>query len=434
MDSIDRSNNIKKNIFWIFGLKIISIALTYIVIPVTYKFLSIELYGIWITIFSIMSWINYFDIGIGNGLRNKLAVCLANGDRIGAKSYISSAYIAIAFIGLLSLIIIIPISMFINWNKVLNTNLLTNTELVHIIIISSIFFAFNFTLNIIIPIIYGSQMSALANSSGILVNGFLLFIISFLILMNKTGLKFFIISFGISMVIGNILLSIIYYKKNPDLFPRLKLVDKNKLRDISVLGIKFFIIQIAVLLIFMSSNIIITQLLGPSQVTPYNIAYRVFNVITMLFGLIMTPFWSAFTDAYAKNDLGWMKIVIRRLNILMLGSIILIIIIAIFCKKIILLWIGEELYVSSSLIVNLAIYTIIVNWNNIYSYFLNGIGCVDIQVITAIVGGILIIPLSLFFIKSLKMQSEGVVLAQSISLFIFSVIGPIYAYKKLGGL
>lgn len=79
--------------------------------------------------------------------------------------------------------------------------------------------------------------------------------------------------------------------------PTLKLVDFNKAKDIFTLGLKFFVIQIAAILLYQTNNIIISQLLGPAEVTPYNIAFKYFSILSMIFMIILSPFWSAFTDA-----------------------------------------------------------------------------------------------------------------------------------------
>ena len=49
-------------------------------VPLTINYINPLQYGIWITISSIITWMSFFDIGLGNGLRNKLAQCLAIND------------------------------------------------------------------------------------------------------------------------------------------------------------------------------------------------------------------------------------------------------------------------------------------------------------------------------------------------------------------
>ena len=76
--------------------------------------------GLWFTILSVLHWVLYFDLGIGNGLRNCLTESLTLGDQKQAKTYISSAYVSIGAFCLISSLVFIAISFFINWNQVFN--------------------------------------------------------------------------------------------------------------------------------------------------------------------------------------------------------------------------------------------------------------------------------------------------------------------------
>ena len=60
-------------------------------------------------------------------------------------------------------------------------------------------------------------------------------------------------------------------------------------RPLLSLGVKFMIIQVAVLVLYMSSNLIISHLFGPQEVTPYNIAFKLFSAVSMGFTIIITP-------------------------------------------------------------------------------------------------------------------------------------------------
>ena len=91
------------------------------------------------------------------------------------------------------------------------------------------------------------------------------------------------------------------------LCPSLKLVDKRMIVSLFNMGMKFFLLQISAVVLFMTTNILISRYYSPEMVTPYQIAYRYFSVIQMLFFIICVPFWSATTDAYNKRDFEWIK-------------------------------------------------------------------------------------------------------------------------------
>lgn len=79
------------------------------------------------------------------------------------------------------------------------------------------------------------------------------------------------------------------------------------MRSVVGLGGQFFVVMFSMLFIFQLTNIILSRVQGPEAVTQYNIAYKYFNVLNMAANIILTPFWSAFTDAYIKRDYNWMR-------------------------------------------------------------------------------------------------------------------------------
>ena len=73
--------------------KALSMVISYLYVPVVLAYLGEVKYGVWTTILNVLSWITYFDIGIGHGLRNKLAENLdKEGNEIKCRKYVSSAY------------------------------------------------------------------------------------------------------------------------------------------------------------------------------------------------------------------------------------------------------------------------------------------------------------------------------------------------------
>ena len=118
----------------------------------------------------------------------------------------------------------------------------------------------------------------------------------------------------------------------------------------------FFVIQIACLILFTTSNLIITQLFSPNEVTPYNLAFKYISSVHMLFVIIQTPLWSAITDAFARKDYLWIgRAISRQLRIWTLCSLGIVLLI---CLKsfVFHIWIGDKLEIPYSLVVILGLY------------------------------------------------------------------------------
>jgi len=83
------------------------------------------------------------------------------------------------------------------------------------------------------------------------------------------------------------------------------------------------------------------------------------------------------------------------------------------------------------MIIFFAIYSFISIWNNIYAFFLNGIGKTRIQIFTSIIASLIHIPLAYILVKHFHYGSEGIVFSMTISLLFFAIAGPVQTYKIL---
>ena len=178
------------------------------------------------------------------------------------------------------------------------------------------------------------------------------------------------------------------------------------------------------------NTLIITRINGPAAVTPYNLAWRYFNMATVIFNLIVLPFWSAYTEAYVKEDFEWIKSANKGLiqvwALLVIGIIAMVIAANWFYR----IWVGPGFIVPFSLTAFMGLFIVIGSWNNIFAYFLNGTGKIKLQLIVSIFMAVINIPLSIYFDKYLGMGSPGVILATCVTLFPGVFINPVQ-FKKI---
>ncbi len=427
-DSETRTRAAKLHISLTFIYRALALALGFLLVPLTINYLDIEQYGIWMTLLSVMSWVAFFDIGLGNGMRNKLAEALAVNDIDLARIYVSTTYAVISLIALMIFVVFVVIVPLIPWNKVFNTATISNTELSIVVFTVGSLLLFGFVLSLCNQLFYAYQRASLPALQQLLLNLFALVVV-YLIVQYTTGeLLYLAIGYGLSVVLSKLLLTYYFLRKHGEAIPSLGYVDLRRMKEIASLGIKFFVIQIAVLIIFATDNIIITQVLGPEYVTPYVVIFKLFSVIMMGHTVLLTPLWSAYTEAYTKGDIRWIKSTLKKLNLLMIPIILSVSVLVLFARDIVDIWIGPEIEFPFLLVVLMGVYVIIAVWNNIYAYFVNGIGRIKPQMYSAILGGLINIPLSVYFAKYLDMGISGVILGTIISLSLFAVIGPIQTY------
>jgi len=429
-----RSIKAKKNILASFGLKGFSILVSFLLVPLTLDYLNPTKYGIWLTISSIVGWFGFFDIGLGNGLRNKLAEAFALKDYKLAKTYVSTTYAILSLIIGGVYILFLTINPFLDWSKILNTTPEMAGELSRIAVIVFTFFALRFVLKLIGVILTADQLPAYNNAFGPLGNLIALISIYFITKFSQGNLLYISVIYSAAPVIILIIASFYFFNgKYKYIKPSIKSVNIKYFKPLANLGVKFFILQISCLVIFSTDNMIITQILGPAEVTPYNIAFKYFGIPIMVFTIIITPYWSAFTDAITKNDIKWIKNSINKLIKIWLLVVVGVIVLLAISKHFYLMWVGDKVHIPFLLSAFMGLYAIISTWNNIFAYFINGVGKIKLQMYYGIIAMIINIPISIFFAKNLNMGSAGVILGTCASLIIGSFFAPLQSFKIIKG-
>jgi O-antigen/teichoic acid export membrane protein len=426
-----RSILAKKNIFDLIFIKGVSILIGLVLLPLTINYLTPEKYGIWITLSSIIGWFGFFDIGLGNGLRNHFAQALAQNDVELAKKYVSTTYAILGIIVFIVLVIFYIVNIFLDWNKILNLSkgqfLVGEISLLAIIVFS--FFCLRFIFGLITIILKADQHPAKASFLDLLSQALSLVIIFILTRSTKGSMLYLGIAVSAIPVCILIVANIWFFNgKYRPYKPELKYIDFSKGKSLLTLGLNFFVIQIAGILLYETNNIVILHLSGSMDVTYYNVAYKYFSVLIMGFTIIITPFWSAFTEAWYTKDLNWIRKVMRKLFRVWILILILSMMMLFFSRPVYRIWIGKEMNIPIIISLLVTIITLINIWNGIFSQFLNGVGKIFFQLILGISGAILNVPLAIFLGSRIGIQ--GVLIANIIVTSFGVFLYPIQ-YKKL---
>ena len=127
-----------------------------------------------------------------------------------------------------------------------------------------------------------------------------------------------LLNLGIIMAAAPVVLlsaaTLYYYRNDYKRYrPDFKTINFKYFKDLANLGIRFFIIQITVVIIMSANSIIITQIVGPEAVSQYQIANKYFGTVMLLFVIVTNTYWSAYTEAYVKKEFAWIKKVNRNM-------------------------------------------------------------------------------------------------------------------------
>lgn len=395
-NSDGRSSLIVKNILASFFIKGWSVLVQLMLVPTTLACLGVYENGVWLTISSVLIWIDNMDIGLGNGLRNKLAEAMAHNDYAKGQQYVSSTFAMLAIIIVPTCLLLIFLELFTDTYNVFNVDkgIVANLDIILVVttimVCSTFIFKFigNFYMGLQLPAVNnllvtsGNTISLLATYCIYLSGIHSLLLVA---LVNTAApLLVYIISYPIT-----------FSGRYSQLRPSIKSVKLSVAKELFSIGRSFFILQISGVMLFFSSNIIISNLFSPSMVTPYQIAHRYFMVATLIFTIVGVPYWSATTDAFARNDMEWIKRSNRILNRLILGLVLLLSLMIILADWIYGIWIDDKAYVPFKMTLIAGVYQFILIWSTRYSFVINGFGYLRLQLIMTVLAAIAYIPLAI---------------------------------------
>lgn len=396
----NRSVAVKKNIIGSFLLKGISITVSFLLVPATIGYVNAELYGVWLTLSSMMIWLGFADIGFTQGLKNKLTEAIAQNNWKRGKALVSTTYAMMFLIFLPVCIILEFIVPLVNWTSLLNVNPIYENEILRVMHVLVAFACLQMIVNVMVSVVAAFQKVALSGS--FLVIGNILSLINIYLLRAFFAPSLFSLVFAVSAmpILVTILATFILFNgRFKRVSPSWKTVDKFLIKDLFSLGYKFFIINIQVLVLYQSTNVLISYVSSPLEVTNYNVAYRLLNCGMMLYTMITAPLWPAYTDAYTKGDYDWMKAMRRKMERVLLLSMLACAVITLLSPIIYKLWIGDQVSVPFTMTLLVAIYVSVYCWMNLNGTLVVGMGKIQVETIVVLVGMVLHIPASLFLGK-----------------------------------
>lgn len=427
-----RTKNVTKHVLLSAIYKGGSILANFLLVPLSIKFLDTENYGIWLTLSSFIAWFSFFDIGLGNGLRNKFAEARAGNNTELAKGYVSTAYYSISLICLAFLIISLAISYFVDWAAVFNasSNLKGQLGLLMPIIFGC--FSLQLMLKLITSIYIGNQDHSMQGKIGLATAAGSLFLIWILTQTSNSSLLLFGAVFMALPVVLLLLLNLYAFTGDYKPYsPSRAFWKKEHFKDIFGLGLSFFVIQISIIVLFSTDNFIITQLFNPEAVVPYNLSFKYMSIASMVFTIILTPYWSSITDAYAKGELEWIKKAMKNLMVFTALIIGLIIVLVLISPWFYTWWVQDMVQIPFFLTVCMAIYFTILCTYSPFIFFMNGISKIRLQMYSFAIGALINVPLSIFLVKYTSLGVEGVIIATILCIFPNVILAPMQYFKLI---
>jgi O-antigen/teichoic acid export membrane protein len=387
-------------------------------------------YGIWLTLSSINTFVSIFDIGLGNGLRVKLAKAISENDITKVKVLISTTYASLTILLIPITILLIILSHQINWCSLFKIDSSRSQDIEQLISILMVFFSIRIILSLISTILTSYQRTGL-NSILDFISTLILSILIILI-----GKYQYLDLFKLGMIYSitpNLVLfayTIVFFlKDNKNIMPSIFNFEGHYLRQLLGLGGKYFLLQISTVIILSSGNFIIASFISTYEVTIYNLVQRYFSILPTIYGFIVVPLVPAYADAYYKNDYSWIKNKIKLMQIMWLVLLIIVLVLIFISNDFFRFWLGTGIKIPFILTFTMGIYWLIIGWGTIYTPFINGIGKVNMQLIQSAFGVILTLTVSPILIQKFHLGAVGFVIANLIALSFSAIIVSLQYHK-----
>lgn len=400
-------------------------------VPLAVRYLGSEGYGLWITISSAVTMFFVLDIGIANTLTNLISEAYANEDKEQAAASFTTAFWLVLGISALLGIAGWTLWPYVDWPAIFHVQ---NPALVHdtstAVGVAFIVFLCALPAGLASRVLAGYQELHAANLFA--AGGSLASLLGVVLVIHFHGsLPMLVAVYAGSQAAANaVCLAWICLFRKPWLRPLPSRFRAHLIGNIFHSGGQFFLIQIAGLVVFNTDNLVISHYLSPAQVTPYNVTWKIVSYITAAQVIFFPALWPAYSEAYAKGDLAWIRSAYARnrwITIAVLAGGCAVLLLA--GRRIIDLWAGAAAVPSVGLLWLMCAWMIILSFTLNQSCLMGATSCLGKQAIIGPLASAINLLLSILWVRSLG--TLGVLLATVVSYVIFVVAFQVWEVRRI---
>jgi O-antigen/teichoic acid export membrane protein len=395
-------------------------------VPLTFRYLGVERYGIWMVLVSIIAAMGFADLGIGNGLMNAVSLAYGKDDKPLAREYVTSAFALMMCIAAFLAVTGAVSYPFLPWLRIFNVNseaVATEGAKAFLVLYGS--FVVSIPLGVIMRAQAGLQKgyaSQIVSALGsVLSLGAMLVVIW--LHSSLVWLVFASVSGGIA---ASVLNGWLLFRQHPWLTPSWQAYRRRSANKILKLGLMFFVLQCAFAVSYSSDNIVIDQVLGAAAVAAYAVPQKLFSAVTLLVSMGITPLWPAYGEALARGDVAWVRKAFLNSLWLTLGiTVPLCTLLALAGPWILRIVVSKSLNAPMSLMVTLAVWGVIAAVSGVMSMLLNGAGVMKVQTTVSVFASLSNLALSIYFTRRLGVMGVclGSIVTQLLITFpVFSLL------------
>jgi O-antigen/teichoic acid export membrane protein len=333
---------------------------------------------------------------------------------------------------LVFLLLFLAINPFISWTSLLSVDPSFEGDLS--ILAGAVMFAFclKFVFGLVYEVFDARQKIAMIYVFDFIAKAIFLIIILLLIRFTTGSILNFGLARSFTFGLMPVVVGLIFFRTwFRELRPSWRYFHLKYAKALTTLGVKFFVIMVSLLIIRQTNNFLIIRYVGPEYVVQYEAAFKVFSIVVLVFQLATRPLWSAYVEAYHKQDFDWIRMALKQMVRLWFVTLVGVAVVLLFVDQIYDIWLQGKVQVPFLLSALVAITMLQTTWISIFNIFINGTGKIQLQMYITLVASVINIPLSIFLVQYFDMGAAGIVLGSVISLLGTFIMGPIQVRKIL---
>ncbi|MGJ8725824.1 MAG: lipopolysaccharide biosynthesis protein [Roseibacillus sp.] len=393
-----RNRAITSAVFTSLASKVGTVVLQFVSIPIAYRALGEEMFGLYATIAVSIGTIILFQIGIGPALTHGISRALTAKDKLLEKQYFSTSWFLLVLLtligGLVAALVLsfVPLTFFFGDKYAgLESKLLPGLWLaLGIVLLEFILSHTERAREGFLQVHINNLFGAAGNILGAITIAI--------------GIHFFqTIEFLILAIFGTRALvrianTIYLFIQRPDLFPKISLFEKPLAREMLSDGFAFTVSQSLTGIIEINGcGLLVARFGGPIAVGHFQILMQLSTLMLGIIIMFTTPTWPAVVDAFTRRDFDWVKRVTKRLWLLVGGYCGAVVIgLPLVGSFVLPLIFGPEFQVTWQVLLAFALYFSISSWGHTNNALLIGVGLVKrAAVFSLLETSILLIPAAL---------------------------------------
>lgn len=400
----------------------VGILVSAISLPLTVRYLGPQQYGIWVTVSTTVMMLGVLDLGVANSLTNLMSRAYAQEDRLGAQRFYSTAFWVSVLIACA-----IGLSAFAVWPLVPWASLfhLSDPQITReaslCVAVALVFFLLSLPLNLVHRALSGYQQTQVTNYFNLISGVIGVIVIVFVIRLHGSLLTLMICYTG-SFLAGTLMLNLwVNLWSKRWIMPNPRVISRKTAKELMNSGFGFLVLQLAGIIVFNSDNLVITHYLGPAEVAPYSVTWRLASYATLLQTALYPSLWPAYSEAFARRDFTWMRRAFWNATRVSMGTAsAALLILALFGRHLIHWYVGPAAVPGQWLLVAICGWTLLSTGMELEACLLAAINRVKVQGFLSVVAALLNIVFSIYLVK--RIGSLGAVMGTMASYLLVLVV------------